>query len=249
MVDDPDNVRLHRTGNFRCDSAVASASSTGSSNMRATSPGLRRAAERPGAGTDAHHDRCRPQRHLRPGAAGTRQDRAKSPSSAPWASRARAILRIFLMCGIGVGIVGTAVGVGLAVLFCDNIEAIRSGCKMSRISSLFPPDVLFPEGTAGAALRRQLGRRGRALPGAVVSRHQLRGLAGGAARSGWRRCAMSDVQPRHVLVVRAPGRVALSARAATVTCPVLHGHDLADRHRPRRRRAHRRDVRDERHAP
>jgi len=55
----------------------------------------------------------------------------------------RAILRIFLMCGIGVGIVGTAVGVGLAVLFCDNIEAIRQWLQEVGHITLFPPDVYF----------------------------------------------------------------------------------------------------------
>jgi lipoprotein-releasing system permease protein len=54
-----------------------------------------------------------------------------------------AILRIFLMCGIGVGIVGTAVGVGLAVLFCDNIEAIREWLQDVAHIVLFPPDVYF----------------------------------------------------------------------------------------------------------
>ncbi len=54
-----------------------------------------------------------------------------------------AILRIFLMCGIGVGIVGTAAGVGLAVLFCDNIEAIREWLQEVAHITLFPPDIYF----------------------------------------------------------------------------------------------------------
>jgi lipoprotein-releasing system permease protein len=54
-----------------------------------------------------------------------------------------AILRIFLMCGIGVGIVGTAAGVGLAVLFCDNIENIRQWLQEVAHITLFPPDVYF----------------------------------------------------------------------------------------------------------
>jgi lipoprotein-releasing system permease protein len=55
----------------------------------------------------------------------------------------RAILRIFLMCGVGVGIVGTLAGVGLAVLFCDNIEAIRQWLQEVAHITLFPPDVYF----------------------------------------------------------------------------------------------------------
>jgi lipoprotein-releasing system permease protein len=55
----------------------------------------------------------------------------------------RSILRIFLMCGIGVGIVGTAVGVALGVLFCDNIETIRQWLQEVAHITLFPPDVYF----------------------------------------------------------------------------------------------------------
>jgi lipoprotein-releasing system permease protein len=55
----------------------------------------------------------------------------------------RAILRIFLLCGIGVGIVGTVIGVVLAVLFCDNIEAIRQWLQEFAGITLFPPAVYF----------------------------------------------------------------------------------------------------------
>jgi lipoprotein-releasing system permease protein len=55
----------------------------------------------------------------------------------------RAILRIFLLCGIGVGIVGTLLGVVLAVLFCDNIETIRQWLQDVAHVTLFPPDVYF----------------------------------------------------------------------------------------------------------
>ncbi len=55
----------------------------------------------------------------------------------------RAILRIFLMCGVGVGIVGTAVGVGLGVLVASNLEAIRQWLQRAFDIVLFPPDVYF----------------------------------------------------------------------------------------------------------
>jgi lipoprotein-releasing system permease protein len=55
----------------------------------------------------------------------------------------RAILRIFLLCGIGVGIVGTLLGVVLAVLFCGNIETIRQWLQDVAHVTLFPPDVYF----------------------------------------------------------------------------------------------------------
>jgi len=55
----------------------------------------------------------------------------------------RAILRIFLMCGFGVGIVGTALGVGLGVLVARNLEAIRQWLQEAFGIVLFPPDVYF----------------------------------------------------------------------------------------------------------
>lgn len=55
----------------------------------------------------------------------------------------RAILRIFLMCGIGIGIVGTLLGVALAFLFCSNIEAIRQWLQQVGHITLFPADVYF----------------------------------------------------------------------------------------------------------
>ena len=55
----------------------------------------------------------------------------------------RSILRIFLTCGIGVGIVGTLIGVVVAILFCDNIEAIREWLQDVAHITLFPPDVYF----------------------------------------------------------------------------------------------------------
>ncbi len=54
-----------------------------------------------------------------------------------------AVLRIFLMSGIGIGIVGTLLGVTLAVLFCDNIEAIRQWLQEVAHITLFSPDVYY----------------------------------------------------------------------------------------------------------
>jgi len=56
-----------------------------------------------------------------------------------------AILRIFLMCGASVGILGTLIGFGLGVVFCANIEAIKE--FVSRISGtpLFDPTVYYLE--------------------------------------------------------------------------------------------------------
>ena len=42
-----------------------------------------------------------------------------------------AILRIFLMCGASVGILGTLIGFGLGVVFCAYIEQIKNSCRRS----------------------------------------------------------------------------------------------------------------------
>jgi lipoprotein-releasing system permease protein len=55
----------------------------------------------------------------------------------------RAILRIFLMSGVGIGTIGTLLGVALAVLICDNIEAVRRWLQDVAGITLFPQDVYF----------------------------------------------------------------------------------------------------------
>ena len=54
-----------------------------------------------------------------------------------------AILRIFLMCGASVGVVGTVVGTVIGVLFCRNIEAIRHVVESITGTNVFNPEVYF----------------------------------------------------------------------------------------------------------
>jgi lipoprotein-releasing system permease protein len=54
-----------------------------------------------------------------------------------------AVLRIFLMSGVGVGLLGTAFGVLLAVAVSDNLEAIRQWLQSRFDIVLFPQDVYF----------------------------------------------------------------------------------------------------------
>ena len=54
-----------------------------------------------------------------------------------------AVLRIFVMCGAFVGVVGTAVGALLGVAFCLNIERIRHGLESLTGTNLFNPEVYF----------------------------------------------------------------------------------------------------------
>jgi lipoprotein-releasing system permease protein len=56
-----------------------------------------------------------------------------------------AILRIFLMCGASVGILGTLIGFGLGVLFCAYIENIRQFVQKLTGTPLFDPTVYYLE--------------------------------------------------------------------------------------------------------
>lgn len=54
-----------------------------------------------------------------------------------------AILRIFLIAGLSIGVIGTLIGVLIGVAFCANIEAIRQGLSALTGTTLFNPEVYF----------------------------------------------------------------------------------------------------------
>ena len=56
-----------------------------------------------------------------------------------------AIMRIFLMCGVSVGVTGTLIGTVLGILFCKNIEHIRQGLQKITGTNLFNPEVYYLE--------------------------------------------------------------------------------------------------------
>ncbi|MFT8958589.1 MAG: FtsX-like permease family protein, partial [Gluconobacter oxydans] len=56
-----------------------------------------------------------------------------------------AIMRIFLMCGASVGIVGTVAGSALGIAFALNIERIRQWLQSLTGTNLFNPEVYFLE--------------------------------------------------------------------------------------------------------
>ncbi|MFI4988730.1 MAG: lipoprotein-releasing ABC transporter permease subunit, partial [Alphaproteobacteria bacterium] len=53
------------------------------------------------------------------------------------------IMRIFFMTGMSIGIVGTACGLGLALLFCDNVENIHQWLQRHTGQNLFPAEFFY----------------------------------------------------------------------------------------------------------
>jgi lipoprotein-releasing system permease protein len=54
-----------------------------------------------------------------------------------------AVLRIFLLCGALIGVVGTALGCIVGVVFCLNIESIRQFIQALSGTELFSAEVYF----------------------------------------------------------------------------------------------------------
>jgi len=53
------------------------------------------------------------------------------------------ILRVFLLCGSVIGVLGTLVGTGVALLFCRNIESIRQWLQGLTGTELFSAEIYF----------------------------------------------------------------------------------------------------------
>jgi len=53
------------------------------------------------------------------------------------------VLRIFLLCGASVGVMGTLIGFALGMAFCMNIESIRQALQSLTGTELFSPEVYF----------------------------------------------------------------------------------------------------------
>ena len=54
-----------------------------------------------------------------------------------------AVLRIFLMCGASVGVLGTLIGVVLGVLFCLNIQTIQGWVEAATGTRVFNPEIYY----------------------------------------------------------------------------------------------------------
>ncbi|MXP63209.1 lipoprotein-releasing ABC transporter permease subunit [Roseomonas sp. M0104] len=54
-----------------------------------------------------------------------------------------AVMRIFLICGTSIGVLGTGIGFLLGMVFCLNIERIREALQALTGTQLFSPEVYF----------------------------------------------------------------------------------------------------------
>lgn len=54
-----------------------------------------------------------------------------------------AVMRIFLVAGMSIGVIGTLIGFLLGVLFCNNIESIRQILMTLTGTNLFNPEIYF----------------------------------------------------------------------------------------------------------
>jgi lipoprotein-releasing system permease protein len=56
-----------------------------------------------------------------------------------------AMMRVFMIAGASIGVIGTAIGFAIGVAFCANIEAIRQGLSRLTGTTLFDPTIYFLE--------------------------------------------------------------------------------------------------------
>jgi lipoprotein-releasing system permease protein len=54
-----------------------------------------------------------------------------------------AIMRVFLIAGSSIGVVGTFLGFVIGIVFCDNIEALRQFLSRLTGTNLFNPEIYF----------------------------------------------------------------------------------------------------------
>ena len=94
------------------------------------------------------------------------------------------ILRIFLLSGASIGVVGTIAGFALGLAFADNIESIRQGLQSLRHTTLFPAEIYFLSQLPAIVDPRRGGDGGDHGAGAVLPGHDLSRLARRPARSG-----------------------------------------------------------------
>ena len=95
-----------------------------------------------------------------------------------------AIMRIFLITGATIGVVGTACGLVLGLLVAHNVEAIRKGLSWLLGVNLFPSEFYFLSQLPSRVETHDVDRGRADGAGPVARRDDLSLVARGAARSG-----------------------------------------------------------------
>ena len=129
-----------------------------------------------------------------------------------------AVMRIFLITGASIGVVGTIVGFLLGTLVCLNVESIRQFLSWLTSDRAVPARALFPVAAAGRDGSGRDHRGGRDGADAVAAGDALSVLARGAARSG-RGAALRMTRAHR-------GR---TAKPPTTSAPILFLHGI-ERH-------------------
>ena len=95
-----------------------------------------------------------------------------------------AVMRIFLITGATIGVVGTGVGLIIGLLVAHNVEPIRAVLELAHRGEPVSGGILFPVAAplAGGGDGRHRGRGARAVP--FDRGDDLSVVAGGPARSG-----------------------------------------------------------------
>ena len=94
------------------------------------------------------------------------------------------IMRVFLITGASIGVVGTVIGFLVGTVICMNIESIRKFISWMTNTELFLARALLPVEAAGRDGRRRDLRRGADGADAVAAGHALPVVARSPARSG-----------------------------------------------------------------
>ena len=95
-----------------------------------------------------------------------------------------AIMRVFLITGAAIGVVGTFFGFLLGVVVCLNIESIRQFMSWLTNTELFSPELYFLSKLPARHGHGRNHRRGADGADPVAARDALSVVARGAARSG-----------------------------------------------------------------
>ena len=94
------------------------------------------------------------------------------------------VMRVFLLAGASVGIIGTAIGFGLGIAFAGNIETIRQWLQGLTGTELFAAEIYFLSCSCRRWSKPRRSQCRRHVAWSVVPGGALSSVAGRASRSG-----------------------------------------------------------------